>query len=65
MVFFFAFLVCAFDKKPFEVTDHDRLYLKNYFEFFQAVKMCDSSDKLYKIRSTCKNQDVTPNALIH
>ena len=34
---YFAFLVCAFHKEPIVASDFDRLHLKNYFEFVQAV----------------------------
>ena len=37
-VVFFAFFTCAFRYEPIEVTDFDPLYLKNYFEYFQAVR---------------------------
>ena len=32
-VVFFEVLVCASHKEPIAVTDFDRLYFKNYFEF--------------------------------
>ena len=35
---FFAFLVCAFNKEPIELSGFDLLYIKNYFEFLRAVK---------------------------
>ena len=46
-----------------EHTNLDHLYLKSYFEFFKAVKMSDSFDILYRIRSTCKIQGGPPYAL--
>ena len=42
---FFAFLVCAFHKEPIVASDLNRLYFKNYFEFFKWFKMSDSSNK--------------------
>ena len=34
----FTVLVCASHKEPLVVTNFDRLYLKNYFEFKKSVK---------------------------
>ena len=35
---FYAVLVCASHKDPIVASNFDRLYLKNYFEFFKSVK---------------------------
>ena len=44
----FTFLVCASHKKPVELYNFNRLYLKKYFEFKQRVK--SSLDFNVKIR---------------
>ena len=63
---FFAFLVCAFNKEPIELSDFDLLYLKNYFELSKAVKTTVSlvKDLQNKVNFT-KKCSTPPIALSH
>ena len=60
---FCAFLVCTFHKEPFEVSDFDPWYLKNYFRIWLAVQIV--SLNFYKIKSICKKPRWTLIALTY